>query len=259
MKKIKSQFFQKYLLIGLAFCLLLFIMLLGNFSLASAIQIAILDSGVTSNHEKQILDLFHLQLQSCRSCKLISFPIYNKKGELTQDQFLQALKEAEKKNVQIIHLSWNLPYDKKFDVVIAEINRISKKIFIVGAAGAHSDAENLSIFKISDTVMGKVPKALIVGELSPDKKIKQGSWMGPEMITALTPPMKYSGSSFSAVLFSSELAKTLAKYDLKSNIKTDPKSKNDKSFSIEDILKKIKKNRDLSPDPFPTLKQLLSF
>lgn len=213
------------------------------------IRIAVLDSGVGSTHEQKILEIFKSELKNSNEYEWVSFPIYSSKGELVEKKFLQSLDRASQ-NFQIIHLSWNMPATPAFKKIIEKLQQLSEKSIVVAASGETQAAAAGSPARLQpsviETVMGQVPKALLVAELSAAHKMPHQAFRGPQILTALVAPTPDSGSSFSAAVFSARLAKAWAMYN----------SKN-KPLDAQQVLVQIKKNRELSPDPFPSLDDLL--
>lgn len=178
------------------------------------IRISVFDSGAGFDHEKKILKILKSHLASCRSCEVRSFPIYEKDGTLRVSGFLSALKKGAQ-GAQILHFSWNIPAIPKTEPIVQALNDLSRQGKIIVASAGENYENRHRILKLSGTVMGKVQGALIIGELDPRGYLSPRSFYGDEMLTALAPPEGNSGSSFSAVLFTAELAKALTTADTK--------------------------------------------
>ena len=186
--------------------------------------IAVLDAGPETEHEKKIQEVIKTEIHSCVECKTISFPIYNKSGDLYEKQFLKSIALAQKSSARVINLSWNMPYEKHFDKIILALSRLAqlKNKILVVSAGAPTGA--VVTAPLSESVIGKVKDAIIIGEKGDRGQLVSQSWYGPEIFT-LVRNEKYRGSSFSSAEFSGKLLKTWSL---------------DRKASKETVLKKMK-------------------
>lgn len=175
------------------------------------VNIAVLDDGAT--HEKEVIRVLSQLIRECTKCKIHAYPIYNKDGELSEKTFIESLNKALKET-DIIHLSWNIESSIKTQRIEDSLNKAAKIKLVVAAAGAPSGGPNLQR-PLSETVMGKVKEALIVGELNPNsRKIHMNSYTGPEMFVALTTVKNKNGSSFSLPKLTATAALKMAQQKL---------------------------------------------
>ena len=206
----------------------------------SFIKIGVFDSGVGSKHQSKVIGLLVDETIKCKRCKILTFPIYDLNGNLTEERFLAAIAEAKKKGVNVFHFSWNLKSSlstKKLEQTLSSL--IAGGGVIVAAAG-ESWTRGRRVMRLSETVMGKVPGIFLVGELSRDQVLTVRSNYGPEMTTALNSPVGYKGSSYSSISFTGRIARSLQVLD--STI----------------LLKKLKLNKHEAASEWPDLDRLFT-
>ncbi len=198
-------------------------------SLQPKLKIALLDSGANSDHETQVQNIILQNVD--KSVQIVSFPIYSKSGNLTPDQFLKSIKLAVQENAKILHLSWNMKYKAGFQPIVELLNTLSdKNMLVVAASGSHYPP-----LRLQDTVMGQVKDALIIGELDKNGNLVPRNNYGDELLTAIKPPKSLKGSSFSAALFTAQLA----------------------NKSLTQPLNAMHLKRDIKIPRFPSLKELI--
>lgn len=190
-----------------------FFLLSTSFALAAKVQIAVFDSSIKHPHGKAVHNFLTKNLKSCKTCKIKHFTIYKDSGELDHTAFLKGLKSIDK-TYRIVHLSWNLPYTTAFDPIIQEMDRIAADGITIVAAAGESQERNEIALPLHDTVMGKVRKAILVGELDKKGKLPLSAFFGPEMKVKYPSVPDKPGSSFTAVI---ETAKTALAYSLESD------------------------------------------
>jgi hypothetical protein len=201
--KIKPVFANKVVILGLA------ILSASPAFSSQNIHIGVFDAPLETAHSKQVLNLFRAQLRGLSNVRISLYPIYDKEGNLFESEFLQQLKRAEKEKVDIYHFSWNMRSSSKtVDLEKALAKLLGKGKTIIGAAGENPENPNL-ILKLSETVMGKVSGVKIIGELDGKGNLAPRSNYGPEMTDKRKPPPGLQGSSFSSVMYTSDLVKKL--------------------------------------------------
>jgi hypothetical protein len=198
------------------------------------IVIAVLDDG--ASHEEKIVKALKELLKNCRSCQIETYPIYKKNGDLTTSSFLDALKAAKK--AQIINLSWNIPATLQTGEIEMGLAEAAKKQIIVAAAGAPSG--NQITRPLSETVIGKIPHILVVGELSKKGHLSMNSYYSEDILTALTPVGENKGSSFSVVKLTAAIAKALS-----SGV-----------FTKQEAVNLLRQKKQQSFKQYPSLKEL---
>ncbi len=199
----------------------------------SKTKLAVIESHEAHPHRKQIEELFKSKLDPAVDVRYINF--YEANGDLTEATALKALDDA--KSADVIHLSWNLPDEPAFSKIKKRLQQLAGKKILIAAAGAPSGRE-LSA-PLSKTVMGQVPDAFVIGELTKKARPAINSYYGEPLFTALQAPEGHLGSSFSSVLFTVSLVNAVEK---------DPTKKNWK--------KHLRARKSSSLKAFPDLKDL---
>lgn len=165
--------------------------------------IALLDAPIGHDHQKKIFQILKTNIKKCPTCKIKNFPIYDKQGDLKKSTFLLQIQTAAK-SCRLLHLSWNTEYTADYDDVVKELQKvIAEGQLIVGAAGAPSEGKIAT--PIEKSVLGHVKDIILISELDQKNKQVINSFFGKQILTALHPPNKLEGSSFSSALFSAEL------------------------------------------------------
>ncbi|MBX9765982.1 MAG: hypothetical protein K2X47_01815, partial [Bdellovibrionales bacterium] len=143
------------------------------------------------------------------------FSLFDRKGGFDSYPTIKALKAlGSKPEGRILHFSWNDEKNVRYEAFALELTKlVAKETLVVAAAGENVDDPN-RILKLEETVMGatigKSDFGFLIGELNDKNHLSARSNYGPELFTALPPPEKKSGSSFSAPRFSARLACVLA-------------------------------------------------
>lgn len=118
--------------------------------------------------------------------------------------------ELQQQPQYLIHFSWNKIYESKYADLVKLLSSVTDQsnIILVAASGAPHPKDGSSLFlkPVSETVMGKISQAFLIGALDANGKLDYQSFYGREIFTALLPPESLRGSSFSAPLFTSALA-----------------------------------------------------
>ncbi|MCB0393277.1 MAG: hypothetical protein KDD25_01885 [Bdellovibrionales bacterium] len=170
------------------------------------IQIAVLDSPPGHEHSKKIIEILD---DASNDVQL--FPIYDRNGNLTQAKFLQAIEDAKNSGAQIIQLSWNARYEDGYKTILAKLNEFASTSILVGAAGSGLGFNGTPL-KLKETVVGRISKAIIIGELNEKGFLDPRSSYGPELLTALPEVGNNAGSSFTSAQFTKILGQYLVKH-----------------------------------------------
>ncbi len=172
-------------------------------------RLCFMDSGDGHEHQKNLRTSFDEILIGRQtdpvkiSVKIQFLPIYEVDGQLLKRKFLQQI-ESAKQNCDLVHLSWNLTHSSGFLEVESALSELARdSVVLVAAAG---EPENLVRQRnLSESVIGHVPQALIVGERTAEGTLKFPSFTGAEMLTALESPKGREGSSFSSLYLTAEI------------------------------------------------------
>jgi len=169
------------------------------------VVIAVLDDG--NKHQKEVVSTLRLLLTDCKTCVIKSFSLYKANGELTTNSYVTALMNAEK-TADLMNISWNILSTEKTKDIETTLSKTAKSKLIFAAAGAPEGAHLRQ--PLSQTVMGKIKDAFIIGELNERGKLHNHSYEGPEMLTALASVEGKVGSSFSVLKMTAEVAKKIS-------------------------------------------------
>lgn len=216
------------------FFLALFLIACHSTGQSPVLKIAVLDTPPGHGHSQKIIEVIRTNYSSSCPLDIELFPIYEN-ANLTIQTFQSALEQTHGFSPQITNLSWNTLYREAYNPIIGELKKLSHRSFLVTAAGETNDSSD--VHEVSDSVLGKVPKALIIGALSKEGRLASRSFYG-KLLTALPPPEGTLGSSFSAALFTAKLAETLCRQ---------------KGFSVRKLLRK----KNTLQQDFPSLQRLL--
>lgn len=166
------------------------------------LKVAVLDTPLGHPHSRNVIRVIESNYSASCRLEVELFPIYER-GNLTVPRFLSALRKSREFSPVITNISWNTLYHEAYEPIVRELRKVSQTGFLVTAGG--QDLSPHGIHALSDTVMGKVPGALVIGALSEDGRLARRSVHG-ELLTALPAPDGTLGSSFSAALFTGKLA-----------------------------------------------------
>lgn len=170
-----------------------------------AIKIAVFDAPLGHKHSRDVIKLMRKKLRDCSSCQIELFPIYDQSGTLNLNLFKSGLEKINN-SYALVHLSWNMPYEMKFDPIIEQLNRIVKSgIAVVAAAGESQQISEIAV-PVSKTVMAQVKSVVLVAELDQHGKIPIRAYYGSEITHRIPSVKNYPGSSFTAVIVSSRMA-----------------------------------------------------
>lgn len=170
-------------------------------------KMAVFDTPKTHSHSQAVIKKIKAGWKGCAICEVQLFEIYNDKGELLLNDFLNALKNIDN-SYRVINLSWNLPFEEKYFALIQELNRITQLgIVVVAASGIEVGAK--PAVSIEQTVMGQAKSVILVGELINGKLAKK-AYYGEKITIALPEDQKYKGSSFLAAEISGRILNSIA-------------------------------------------------
>lgn len=166
------------------------------------LKVAVLDTPAGHSHSQNVIAVIESNYSASCRLEVELFPVYER-GNLTVPGFLAALQESREFNPDITNISWNTLYRSAYEPIVRELQKVSDTGFLVTASGQNLSPDG--IHALSSTVMGRVPRALVIGELSKRGRLARYNVHG-ELFTALPAPDGTLGSSFSAALFTGKLA-----------------------------------------------------
>ena len=167
--------------------------------------LGVLSRSPKADFEAKLPDFFKEQFGSCTKCEVRNLTPYDQAGNVDWKQVPKIL-EANSSQVPVLFLSWNDVFNEKNKELVDALKAwTAKGLFLVGPAGEPM-GEGPS-HALSRTILGQVPDAVIIGELNERESFPQRSFYGPEMLTAIKPPMELRGENFAACLFAARLVR----------------------------------------------------
>lgn len=190
--------------------LTLLVLLMGVWAKAQTpVVIALFDAPLQTDHGARVNKFLKSKLKDCTSCAVKHFNFFSSDGKVDLTQLQQRLQNLPA-DVKILHFSWNVPYEKKYDQVIEIISRIIKKgTLVVAASGESQDPAEINR-PISETVMGKIPGVILVGELNAKGRLSNRAYYGSEIRISYPSISGYEGSSFTSLLETAKRARQLS-------------------------------------------------
>lgn len=158
-----------------------------------------------ASFDKKIKPLFEEFKNSCKNCEILNLTPYDEKGNYSEKQVLEKLKNAPPE-VSFFYFDWNVKTvpDQNTALIAALGEKSSAGKLIVAPTGQAKEGEAGA--PLSRTVMGQAKDTIIIGELTDRDRLLPQSYFGPEMLTAIRPPKAYIGQGYSPLYFASRLA-----------------------------------------------------
>ena len=176
----KAVFLHLGLLVGIIFRIT---PLAAQESTKQGVNIAIVDDRTKVDYEEKISPLVSEYALKCQDCSFENISPYDSKGEF-------AIKDLEKKiqsldaRYQIIVFLFNYKYNDEL-LKISEIVRagLVKGRVVIAAAGTPKKGDASG--PLNQTVFGKIPDVIIIGEMFEKDRLFPTSFYGPEMLTSV--------------------------------------------------------------------------
>lgn len=170
-----------------------------------SVVLAIVDPIERSEFESRILPNIRTNLSACRHCEVLNVTPYDGQGQFSPTALLAQLDRVPKKDAVLVFL-WNRKFKKGEDDALVEKVRGLLKSGVVVVASAGRPGASEATLMISRTLWGQIPEVLIVGELEAAERLAQGTFFGPELITALRPVVGFEGTDRGALPFGIRIA-----------------------------------------------------
>ncbi|MBX3041773.1 MAG: hypothetical protein KF789_13790 [Bdellovibrionaceae bacterium] len=142
--------------------------------------------------------------KSCPQCEIRNLTPYNKAGEYDPSALPAAI-EGVGAGVTFLFFDWN---ERSSEVNQKVVDLLSRKTaeghLLVASAGVPPTNEGSC--PLVNTLMGKVPNALIIGELEERDRLLAQCYFGPEMLSAIRPPKALIGQGYGPLYFVTRLA-----------------------------------------------------
>jgi hypothetical protein len=173
------------------------------------VKIALFDTPVGTPHGDQIFKSLKSKIKNCKTCSIQRYEFFSSEGKVDTKKFLNHLQSLPA-DIQILHLSWNVPYENKYEPIIAELNKkISRGLIVIAASGESQNPSEINL-ELKDTVMGKVSGARLIGELNSKGRLNLNAYYGPEIAKSYPSIQGHPGSSFTSLIETSKVASDLA-------------------------------------------------
>ena len=173
------------------------------------VKIALFDTPKGTEHGDRVYRYLKNKIKSCRTCSVQRYEFFDDKNKVDPTKFLNHLQKLSSK-IQILHLSWNVPYETKYDLIIEELNKkILQGLIVVAASGDSQNPGEINL-ELKDTVLGKVKGIRLIGEINSKGRLNRNAYYGPEIFKSYPTIKEHPGSSFTSVHETAQLALELA-------------------------------------------------
>ena len=175
-------------------------------AMALPIKLGVVDPASREAFEGKIGTIIKQEWASCATCELVNETPYTAEGNYDSASLVTKL-QAAMGQVQILFLTWNERANDKSAATVEALKKLSASgILVVAPAGLAT--EGVPTVQLSKTLVGQVPEAVIIGELTARERLLPASFFGPEMLTAIKPPRQYpEAPGISPLLFSARLTR----------------------------------------------------
>lgn len=169
------------------------------------VVLGVFSTGSQENFDKKIKPLFEEFKNSCKNCEIINLTPYDDKGNYSEKDLLDKLKNAPAE-VSFFYFDWNKksPADQNTALITALSEKADAGKLVVSPTGQAKEGEPGA--PLSRTIMGQARDAVIIGEITDRDRLLPQSYFGPEMLTAIRPPKIYIGQGYGPLYFASRLA-----------------------------------------------------
>ncbi|HRO66513.1 MAG TPA: hypothetical protein PL182_03005 [Pseudobdellovibrionaceae bacterium] len=142
--------------------------------------------------------------KSCPQCQIRNLTPYSKSG--TYDPAaLPAAVEAVGSDVTFLFFDWNERANEGNQKIRDALSgKMTEGHLVVASAGVPPTNEGTC--PLVNTLMGKIPNVLILGELEEKDRLSAQCYYGPEMLSAIRPPKEWIGRGFGPLYFVTRLA-----------------------------------------------------
>jgi hypothetical protein len=148
------------------------------------LKLVVVDKVAKSNFERTVEPLIKTSLNNCKGCELLNLSPYNSSGEFEIKSLKEKLSEIQTDFPAVLAFNWNERLDDNNKEIRTELIRLSEAgVTIVAPTGMSTD--NQPSLPLSQTLIGSVPKAIIIGSLEGKERLPKTSYYGPQMLTAI--------------------------------------------------------------------------
>jgi len=196
-------------------CVVLFLVVVCAGSVQAKPQVLkVLDQRSQEDFKNNVEPLFANELVGCKTCQWESLTKYDDKGQaltpyLKDPTSLGAPAEFSAAT-GILLINTNIHMRAELKAWTDWLTEVAKGgtviVFAAGQPEAGTDSAPLTV-----TVAGKIPGALIIGELGERDRLWGASFYGPEMFTAVRPSKERIGLGLGPVQFAARMLKVWTK------------------------------------------------
>lgn len=155
--------------------------------------------------ESRIKPFFEEQVRKrCSDCQIRNLTPFLPSGEVDEPS-LRILVSSLPSDVSFLFFDWNeRAQGSHADLILALSKASGEGMVIVASAGVPVVPDGTC--PLTQTLFGKVPGAIILGELEERDRLRAQCYYGPEMLTAVRPPKAVLGQGLGPTYFVAQLA-----------------------------------------------------
>lgn len=171
--------------------------------------LAVLAELPRSDFDSKVVPIIQKELKSCPHCTFVNITPYSEKGDFESEKIQTAI-ESNLGKFQILFFNWNEKLNAQNKPLNEYLQKISTQNLVI-VASAGQPKENESSGQLAKTLLGSIPRVVIIGEIGEKDRLIGQSYYGPEMLTALRPPKDLLGQGFSPLIFASRLTQNFSR------------------------------------------------
>lgn len=176
-------------------------------AVSSPVVLGVFDKLSKAEFETKVTPFIQSEFANCKKdqCQMRNLTPYNEKGEFDSSSLLAQIQQI-KPETQVVLFNFNEKYVEKSKSIVDALEKLSASgVIIIAAAGV--PAQDDSSAPLSQTIFGRVSKAIIIGELGEKYQLPPTGFFGPEMLTALRPQKEFMKQGLVPALFSTKLVR----------------------------------------------------
>lgn len=124
--------------------------------------------------------------KNCSQCQMVNLTPYKENGAFDLSRLSEVIQQAPSQ-VDFLYLAWNDIYNpnkKEHQQIVDALKEITTKSFIVIGHAGYARESQVTI-RLNRSVLGQIPKVIMIGELTERERLVASSYFGPEMLTAV--------------------------------------------------------------------------
>lgn len=164
---------------------------------------AVIDIMPKGEFEEKRMAFLKEQMKSCGNCEIRNITPYGPNGVPKKEEFGAVLEKASEE-ASFIFLPWNEKNQTDWAPFVESMKKVTTQGTVILAFAGRPPSGNPPAL-LNRTVMGQVPGVFIVGELTEQERLPEGTFFGPELLTAVKPPKDLTGKDKASDLFATKL------------------------------------------------------